>query len=115
MRLLGFKPARFREWWHLVTAESARLSLSDRARLWLKMLRGIRHWSVPRTRWRRRIRTCQRCPIYDPARHACRPFPASKAGCGCYVPFIAKVNRPYPKGCWADQFAPAIGGWSKVT
>lgn len=67
---------------------------------------------VDRVTWRRRMRHCPKCPLYDRGLHRCRPFTGSEFGCGCFVPFLAMVPLPYPEGCWADAYLSGqLEGW----
>lgn len=68
--------------------------------------------TVGRAEWRRRMRVCWGCPIYDRELKRCRPMDGHEFGCGCFVPVLALVRRPYPAGCWAREFLPGRGiGW----
>jgi hypothetical protein len=81
----------------------------------LKMLRAICTGRVSPRVWRRRMRTCLKCPIYDRELRRCRgpvfvagtPAP----GCGCYVVYTALTKRPYPAGCWGRQWVAHDFGW----
>ena len=67
---------------------------------------------VERKEWRRRLRVCRKCPVYDFGLKRCRPWSGSKLGCGCFVPFLAKLKEPYRGGCWADENLPGEDfGW----
>lgn len=71
------------------------------------------HGAVSCEEWDRRVNgVCVGCPIYDAGLRRCRPYDGSGLGCGCWVPGLALVKKPYPKGCWAKQFLPGSGlGW----
>lgn len=84
----------------------------------LAMLRNVARGLVSHRRWRRRVKICLRCPIYDPQRRACRNRTrTANLGCGCYVPFLAKLNTPYTsadgkrKGCWGRAVVGGTFGW----
>lgn len=53
----------------------------------------------------RRLKTCRKCPIFDPSLNRCRPYTGSNLGCGCYVPY--KVTGPGP--CWGKERNPQLG------
>jgi len=60
----------------------------------------------------RRVGVCGRCPLYNGVMRQCRPFPGHRLGCGCYVPLLVWVRRPYEKGCWGRSFVGIEGfGW----
>jgi hypothetical protein len=63
--------------------------------------------SVPvgRKEWRRRVRVCRQCPIFDRSIKRCRPSNKSDLGCGCYVPFMAV----FKKQCWGDENTENVG------
>lgn len=107
--------------WRAVVIEEA-LSSDHRPSL-LKMLRAVLTGQVDRARWRARIRTCRKCPIYDGELRRCRgPYTGvvgvKPAGCGCYVPFLALTKEPYrgahgtPRnGCWGRATMGGSFGW----
>ena len=105
VKILGFKPARFRQWLAVVQEEGRQITPSERLALALTLFKAaLRLGGVPRSRWRYRLRTCWRCPIYDRSMKRCRPQTAHPLGCGCYTPFLSLVPKPYPlPGCWATQ------------
>lgn len=138
-RLLGgnvfLRPKRIRGWLQVVQRESGlRIGLREKVRLvcgllmggikvlagpWLRRRRGDGGLSPGERmgRWRARLRVCQKCPVYDPSLRRCRPYDGSSLGCGCYVPFMAAVDKPYvdredPRviGCWGYvEFQGEIG------
>jgi hypothetical protein len=59
--------------------------------------------------WRRRMRVCFNCPIYDPSLKRCRPERDSDLGCGCYVPFSNLVQRD----CWGRITVGKDWGWGE--
>lgn len=72
------------------------------------MRRGVVGWR----RSRRRLEVCRRCPIYNGVLKQCRPFPGHRLGCGCYVPLLVWVRKPYEKGCWGRSYVKVEGiGW----
>lgn len=100
---------RLREWRTVVWKERASLSAP-------RLLRAILSGPVPREVWRRRMRTCGKCPIH--ARqlirvngvltwvglHACRyDHGGAKLGCGCLTTAVALTANPYGKGCWGHS------------
>lgn len=55
---------------------------------------------------------CTACPIYDPELQRCRPHNGSPLGCGCFVPALVWIRKPYSTGCWARQYLAGSGyGW----
>ena len=103
-----FNRRRFHEWRRVVALEATRINWW---RLALDMIRvtilGLFDRKRTRARWFRRMRTCQRCFVYDPELKRCRPHSQSRLGCGCYSPFKALFERG---ACWgrAEDVAP---GW----
>jgi hypothetical protein len=55
--------------------------------------------------WRQRLRTCQRCPVYDRELKRCG-VAGSGLGCGCFVPYKA-----FEGTCWLRDQGSAQG-WS---
>lgn len=112
MRILGFKHLRYRQWLVVVRREGKRHSLVDFIRMVLLMGWRALHVGVNRPDYRRRIKACHKCDLFDPELKRCRPYDGSKLGCGCFCPFVALVRKPYPKGCWGRQFIADDFGWS---
>ena len=98
---------QFREWRRLLEEEHY-----PRFALW-KMLRAILTGPVEARTFRRRARVCLRCPLYHkPLRQCSGPtFKGNRTGCGCYIPWLLRVRRPYPDGCWGRQFVGGRFGW----
>ena len=59
---------------------------------------------VDKAEWRRRIKVCFHCPIYDARYRKCR---MGRMGCGCYVPFMALVKEE----CWMREKYGVAFGW----
>lgn len=100
MIFFGMRPKKYAQWLEVLREEGRSLTWRD----WLAMLwLGISGRRVARQEWRRRLRVCRVCPIYDPPLRRCRKLHDGRAlGCGCWVPLIAWFK---PK-CWADETAP---------
>lgn len=98
---------RIREWIILLRRERAN------GIPWWGLVKAILTGPVPRTVWRRRMRICHQCPVFDPYHKACRPIDPDyrHLGCGCYTPFSALTARPYKEGCWGRTMMANIG-WS---
>jgi hypothetical protein len=98
--------ARLDEWLAVLRRERRTVSA-------MAILGALASGGVQAATWRRRIRTCMTCPIYDRRTKACRsPFPAYRhLGCGCYVPFLARTKEPYPNGCWGRAVMGPPFGW----
>ena len=76
------------------------------------MMWVLRKGVVWRRRARERVEVCRRCPIYNGEMKQCRPFPGHRLGCGCYVPMLVWVRKPYPNGCWGRSYVKVAGiGW----
>lgn len=96
---------RFKQWRAVLKTEAKTAKL-------LPMLKALWSGRVDTATYHARIRTCRGCPIYDREFRACRapnPTGGPRFGCGCYVPFLAKMRAPYPLGCWVRGIAPAMG------
>lgn len=98
-----------REWRAVLKENGARVTW----RTWLKMLRGVIGIPISARVWRRRARTCRGCMLYDRELRRCAgPWLDGKpTGCGCYLPWLLRVRRPYPKGCWGRQYIADNFGW----
>lgn len=101
LRIFGFRVSRYVDWYMLVR-------LSGREVGWLVLLSGVvlkllrGGVGVGVVEFRRRVRVCGKCPVYDGELKRCGNLPG--LGCGCYVPFLAvAVVRPYASGCWGDE------------
>jgi hypothetical protein len=80
--------------------------------MWNQAWGLVRSRRITRRRWRERVKTCLRCPIYDVSLKRCRPYDGHGYGCGCWVPGVALLERPYPKGCWGKEHLGQHGiGW----
>ena len=110
------RPGTFREFRAVLRREAQSLTLRDRARLWWTLLRAaMRVGGVSKEQWRKRMKTCRKCPIFDPGLRRCRPYDNATFGCGCFTPWQAKAKAPYPKGCWGAQHLPGQGiGWPAI-
>lgn len=97
---------RAREWVGVMVGPRVRF------RDWWKIVRGMSHLllsgSVRRVEWRRRMRTCYLCPVFNPEKKICRPFAESEMGCGCYTPYSNLVNngKCWGRGAFGENF-----GW----
>lgn len=117
VKIFGLNPRkRYLQWRAVMAREERDLTFLARLRLRAKLLRlGLEILLVPSRRiprevWRRRLRVCRQCPVFDRSLRRCRPWDGHPAGCGCFTPFLALVKRPYPKGCWGREFVPAEQG-----
>ncbi len=99
---------RYREWREVIEEEERNIGFTG----WLHMAWvALRIPFVRRAEWRRKMRICRGCPVYDRTMKRCRPFTGSDYGCGCYVPLLAMGA----KECWGDQNFPGSVGWNKKT
>lgn len=93
----NLKAARLREWALVLRIEGRTQSKwSLMTHLISALLKGR---IVNGKTWRKRVRTCHRCPVYDSVLKRCRPKNDSPLGCGCYVPFLALLSP----GCWGCE------------
>ena len=112
----GLKWSRFRQWRKAVEDELGGLGWGNRLSLLLEMANvalwaivGQRRYPERRVMWRRKLKRCRVCPIYDRVNRRCRPYHGSKLGCGCYVPYLALLKDR----CWGDVHFSTEGdiGW----
>ncbi len=100
LKVLGFKLSRFRQWKEVLDEERRSASLwSLLAGMLWTLARGR---FVGRKEWRRRMRVCPTCPIFDRSLRRCRPYTGSPLGCGCVTWLLAM----FAKDCYADQVLP---------
>lgn len=102
MRIFGFKRRRLDEWRAVLKEELVHNTVW---RLAWEIFKAIVTGRFPgRKEWRRRMRTCPKCPIYDPVFKRCRAVTEKSVfGCGCYVAFMALCKRHG----WATENLPA--------
>jgi hypothetical protein len=104
----GLRNARAREWAGLVVLEMAGVSWWARARM-LGVMVGV-WWAGerrPSAEWRRRMRVCAGCDLFDVTRHRCRPWDGSGLGCGCWTP----ITGLYEDHCWGWENVDEGFGW----
>jgi hypothetical protein len=107
------------EWREVLAVERFAGENPSKLTMFGHVLRGV----VTQRVWRRRMRVCLKCPVFNHELRQCRaswPMLAGatqKLGCGCYVVFLAKVNAPYTsvdgtrKGCWGRAMMGGTFGW----
>ena len=78
-----------------------------------KTTRAVLSGPVPPEVWRRRMRICAKCPVYDIADKACmKRLPNQTViGCSCYCPFLALTAAPYKEGGFARAIGVVDEGW----
>ena len=94
--LMGLKPKRVDQWLEVLDEESVHMTKRD---WWNMLVAGMRVTAlrpVKSAEFKRRIRICNQCPVYDKELKRCRPYTGSPEGCGCYVPFKALDSHPCP-------------------
>jgi len=95
------KAARAVEWGGVVRREAGFRGL---ARVAVEIGRAALSWSregsVSQVVWRKRIRACMTCPVFDRSRHACRDRRGLNLGCGCWMPAKAKMSG---NQCWRKK------------
>ncbi len=109
MRPFGLKSERFWDWEITIEDELGAVLWRDKLNIILSIIkvagRAIlrpRKATADRKEWRRRMKCCYRCPVYNKRRQRCRPFTGSVLGCGCYMPYAALLKET----CWADDNMP---------
>jgi len=107
MNLLSFKMSRWRDWVRIVYSESGRVGVVKV--IWSMAVALVRRKRIPKAEWRRRLRVCNQCLIYNHQKKQClREIEDSKfLGCGCYTPFKAMVESR----CWGRRNIGEDFGW----
>ena len=111
---MGLRLERFRQWWEVIQEGSRGVGVAG----WVRMVVGMvkvawRGRSVVRrgcvmAEWRRKMRVCRVCPVFDRTLRRCGPWSGAPTGCGCWVPLLALFDGR----CWADEHVPEEGiGW----
>lgn len=107
VKFLGLKPDKWRQWLEVLAEE--RRSLTVWTVLKMAGYALVLPFRVNRREWRRRLRVCRKCPVYDRSLRRCRPYTGSPLGCGCSVWLLGMVK----KRCWGDVHLPGEGiGWN---
>ena len=109
MGIFGLKSERFWDWEETIEDEVGGVCWRDRLNILLSILKvagkalpGPRKGTVGPKEWRRRMKCCWNCPVYDRKLQRCRPYKGSVLGCGCYMPYAALLKEK----CWADENIP---------
>lgn len=92
----GLNWTRIAEWRAAVASEAKTLGWWAVAASLMVGALGL--GGVTRARWRRRMRACRRCPVYDRKARKCR-VPGRQLGCGCWMPAKALVGDRQ-RACW---------------
>ncbi len=102
---LGLRLSHWRQWLEVLAEEG-------RSRSWWSILRAIlptlSQGTVSRREYRRRLRACRRCVLWDATLRRCRPLSGSPLGCGCYMPLKAAAKKAR---CWLKQAGVNELGW----
>lgn len=100
---------RYREWAEVLKEERQTMTFRQKISMVIDLVtKSVSVFGKTDHMWRRKMRICRNCIIYDRTMRRCRPYTGSDVGCGCYVPFMAKVK----KHCWATENVPKEGiGW----
>ena len=110
-------PASFAQWMSVAHREGRGLGWLGKLDLALRLVRyAFKRRQVTPGERVRRLLICAKCPIYDAHCRRCRPYDGSNVGCGCYVPYLVTVRKPYERpGCWWNNvFQGALGGWGEA-
>lgn len=99
---LGWK--RLKQWKAVLDEEGRTMGWRDWWHMTCEALRVIEE-PVTSDTFKRRLRTCNKCPLYDKELRRCRPYTGSDYGCGCFVPYAAQSPSP----CWLRQRDPNQG------
>jgi hypothetical protein len=72
------------------------------------LVKAIHIWKNPigRLEWRRRMKACYECPVFDPQLKRCRPI-NTDIGCGCYTPYSNMKGN----SCWGRKNLGNKFGW----
>lgn len=103
MKFFGLNLHRLREWTEVLKEERKTIGLHE---VYAMAKGALAFWNRPsRAEWRRRMRICAKCPLYDSGMRRCRPFTGAPVGCGCYMPYKAQGRGP----CWLRERDPSAG------
>jgi hypothetical protein len=114
VKRVGRMAALFAATFAALQANSSRALVLNPAKLWAHGIAMVscarRRNKVPRTKWWRRMRTCQRCPIYNRKARTCgtpgnfylnkETYEVIPEGCRCWMPWKAQCKDA---GCWARE------------
>jgi Fe-S-cluster containining protein len=103
--LVGLRKARVYQWLEVLEEEARTMGFKTWAKMILAGLDVSLFHPVQSAEFKRRMRICQRCPVYDKELRRCRPYTGSPDGCGCYAPFKALARQ----SCWIRQIDPHRG------
>ena len=98
MKILGFRLARYAEWWRVLKTEGKRLTVGDWYGLVKLALKGFIKKKEKGVGFSGKMLGCYRCPLFDRGLKKCGDG-KSGVGCGCYMPFKVAMGG----GCWAHQ------------
>jgi hypothetical protein len=108
--------SRIREWANVVRADVSTIPMRDIIRLSLAMAKAVVHRrSVGSVEWRRRMRKCHRCLLYDSDLKRCHIFDPDKGetlGCACYMPYKALCSHHgWATEALSSEDAERLGCW----
>jgi hypothetical protein len=105
----GMRSGRAVEWLGLVWVEMSAVGWWARVKMvWVMGRVFVTGRRRSRAEWRRRMRVCARCDLFDRGRHRCRPWDGSVLGCGCWTP----ITGLYEDHCWGWENLRGKGvGW----
>ncbi len=103
--VLGLKWSRVLQWLTCLKEADRKVGPREYGQMAWLALKGALQPNAPR--WRRRMRACMRCPIYDPELKRCQPYTGSPLGCGCFMPLKALQGS-----CWLKDLGSRINGYS---
>lgn len=98
-----FNTKRIREW-----VEVIKVTKPSPKRLFRMLCQAFKVIKNPieSAEWKRRMRTCYECPVFDPQLKRCRPW-GTDMGCGCYTPYSNMQGNQ----CWGRNNLGERFGW----
>lgn len=97
MKILGLKLSRYRQWREVLREELRVLTIMGKLRLGADIAKVILNKPASNSvskLWRRRMKKCYRCPLFDRGLRRCGPWTGSPLGCHCWMP-LAALFKPH--------------------
>lgn len=97
MKFCGFKLSRFREARGAIVGGVLNGGPLVLLKIGMAAIRSVTKKPVNRAEWRKRVKACNRCLIYNPNKKICK---RGELGCGCYIPLKARIPT---EDCWTGK------------
>jgi len=111
IRIFGLKLKRYRQWLQVVREAGRTMPYHVMVR---QMIRALLRTSLDnrkrRRLWRKHMKICGSCVLFEPRQHRCGPTLYPALGCRCYMPFKAAAPGP----CWIKEHFPENQGGYEI-